>query len=43
VPKLYKNDVSVPARAKFLRTEDGYVVYQVGGGVFSFANAGPPA
>ena len=43
MPKLYKNDVTVPLRAKFLRNEDGYVVYQVGAGVFTFANAGPPA
>ena len=43
VPKVYKNDVSVPLRATFLRNEEGYVVYQVGSGVYTFANAGPPA
>jgi alpha-L-rhamnosidase len=41
VPRLYKNNVSVPKRADFLRSEDGYDIYRVGSGVFTFANAGP--
>jgi alpha-L-rhamnosidase len=40
VPRLYKNNVSVPKRAEFLRSEDGYDVYHVGSGVYTFANAG---
>lgn len=43
VPKLYKNTVSTPKRAEFLRNEDGYEVYRVGPGVYPFANAGPAA
>lgn len=43
VPRVYKNAVSTPSRAKFLRSEDGYDVYQVGSGIYTFANAGPPA
>jgi hypothetical protein len=39
---VYKNDVSTPARAQFLRAEDGYKVYRVGSGVYTFASAGPP-
>ena len=42
VPRPYRNEVSIPRRAEFLRTEDGYAVYQVGSGVYSFASAGPP-
>jgi len=40
VPRVYKNNVSVPKRADFLRSEDGYDVYSVGSGVYTFANAG---
>ena len=42
VPRPFENEVSTPRRAKFLRAEDGYAVYQVGSGVYSFASAGPP-
>jgi alpha-L-rhamnosidase len=42
VPRPYENEVSTPERATFLRTEDGYAVYQVGSGVYTFASAGPP-
>ena len=38
----YSNEETVPKRAKLLRTEDGYAVYQVGSGVYTFASAGPP-
>ena len=31
----------MPERAEFLRTEDGYAVYRVGSGVYTFASAGP--
>jgi alpha-L-rhamnosidase len=42
VPRPYKNEVSKPKRAEFLRTADGYDVYQVGSGIYTFASAGPP-
>ncbi|MGH3926400.1 MAG: alpha-L-rhamnosidase C-terminal domain-containing protein, partial [Pseudonocardiaceae bacterium] len=42
VPRVYKNEVSTPRRAEFLRIEDGYTVYRVGSGVYTFASAGPP-
>ena len=42
VPRPYKNEVSTPRRAEFLRTDDGYAVYRVGSGVYTFASAGPP-
>jgi alpha-L-rhamnosidase len=42
VPMVFANEVATPERAEFLRTEDGYAVYQVGSGVYNFASAGPP-
>jgi alpha-L-rhamnosidase len=42
VPHVFKNEVSTPKRAEFLRNEDGYSVYRVGSGVYTFASAGPP-
>jgi alpha-L-rhamnosidase len=41
VPRVYKNRVSTPKRAKFVRTDEGYDVYRVGSGVYTFASAGP--
>jgi alpha-L-rhamnosidase len=41
VPRVYKNRVSTPRRAKLVRTDQGYDVYRVGSGVYTFASAGP--
>jgi alpha-L-rhamnosidase len=41
VPRLYKNNVSVPKRAGFVRNEGGGDNYPVGWGVLTVANAGP--
>lgn len=43
VPRVYKNSVSVPRRATFLRVDGSYDVYAVGSGSYSFASAGAPA
>jgi len=41
VPGESSSGASPPRRAKFLRNEDGYAVYQVGSGIYAFASAGP--
>jgi alpha-L-rhamnosidase len=41
VPRVFAREAPAPRRARFLRAEDGYAVYQVGSGVYTFASAGP--
>lgn len=41
VPRVFAREAPAPRRARFLRAEDGYAVYQVGSGVYNFASAGP--
>jgi alpha-L-rhamnosidase len=41
VPRVFQNDITVPERAKRLRSETGYTVYQVPSGVHTFVSSGP--
>ena len=38
VPKVFATNVVTPQRALFLRNEDGYDIYRVASGVYTFAS-----